>query len=174
MLDTQLSSNDLKQGEQIPSILGETIGKLKDIVRLHALCPNTLASIPFEQPFPEVSGGIDGLLWIGSQKTQMGKLINRGALAKDEVASLQNVCEASLSRPPEHVHRNSSSTHKTLADTLFSCWSKKQPNLRMTRNKLSRRQVYSSCHNLCRSSTIPSLGLQQRIFRISFSSVSVC
>ena len=51
MPDAQLGSGNLKQGGEIPSAVGETIGKLKAIVRLHALHPDTSAGIPLEQLF---------------------------------------------------------------------------------------------------------------------------
>ena len=80
MPDAQLGSGDLKQGGQIPSAVGETIGKLKAIVRLHALYPDTSAGVPLEQLLEEIRGRKGVLLRIGSQESQAGKLINSGIL----------------------------------------------------------------------------------------------
>ena len=85
MPDAQLGSGDLKQGGQIPPAVGETIGKLKTIVRLDAFHPDTSAGVPLEQLLQEIRGRKGVLLRIGSQKSQAGKLVNGGVLVETEL-----------------------------------------------------------------------------------------
>ena len=66
MPDAQLGSGDLKQGGQIPSAVGETIGELKTVVRLDAFHPDTSAGVPLEQLLEEIRGRKGVLLRIGS------------------------------------------------------------------------------------------------------------
>ena len=120
MPDAQLGSGDLKQGGQIPSAVGETIGKLKAIVRLHALYPDTSAGVPLEQLFEEISRRKGVLLRIGSQESQAGKLINSGYTETGAVLGQQCTCGAPPSRPPEHADLDRSSARKALVYTLFS------------------------------------------------------
>lgn len=46
MTDAKLLRGCLEQGRQIPFSVGETVGKLKAIVRLYALHPDTSAGVP--------------------------------------------------------------------------------------------------------------------------------
>ena len=82
MPDAQLSGGKLKQSGQIPSAGAETIGKFKAIVRLDAFHPDTSASVPLEQLFQKVGGGIGRPFGIGSQKTQVGEFVNGGVLVE--------------------------------------------------------------------------------------------
>lgn len=99
--DTQLGSGDLKQGGQIPSAVGETIGKLKAIVRLHALYPDTSAGVPLEQLLEEIRRRKGVLLRIGSQESQAGKLVNGGVLVEAKL----RVCNT-FARDHLHIHLN--------------------------------------------------------------------
>lgn len=85
MPDTQLGSSGFKQGGQITLAVGKTVGKLKAIVCLDALHADTLASIPLEQLFQEIGGGIGGLLRVGSQEAQAGELIDGGVLVQAQL-----------------------------------------------------------------------------------------
>lgn len=74
--DAQFSSSFLKQRWNIAPAVGETVGKLKAIVRLDTLNFNSMPGIPFDQLFQEIRGGIGRLLRIGSQKAQSCKFVN--------------------------------------------------------------------------------------------------
>lgn len=76
MADAQFRCRHFKQSGKILFAVREAVGELKTVVRLDTLRPDTLSSIPPYQLFQEISGGIRGLLWISSQKTQTGKLVN--------------------------------------------------------------------------------------------------
>ena len=87
MSDTQLGSSGFKQGGQITHAVGKTVGELKSIVSLDTLHADTPASIPLEQLFQEIGGGIGGLLRVGSQEAQAGKLVNGSILVQAQEAS---------------------------------------------------------------------------------------
>ena len=78
--DTQLGGSGLKQSREIPLAVGETIGKFKAVIRLDAFHADSPAGIPLEQLFQEIGGGTGGLLRVGGQEAQAGKLVNRSVL----------------------------------------------------------------------------------------------
>ena len=80
MPDTQLSGGFLKKSGDISFAVREAISKLKAIIGLNALYTNAPAGIPLHQPLQEISRGVRGLLRIGGQKAQTGKLVNSGIL----------------------------------------------------------------------------------------------
>lgn len=83
--DTQLGGGGLKQSKELPLAVGETVGEFKPIVSLDTLHTDTPASVPFDQLFQEVSGGIGGLLGVGGQETQTGELVNGGILVQAQL-----------------------------------------------------------------------------------------
>ena len=60
--DAEPGSGSLKQCGQIPLGIRKTIGELKAIICLNTFHLNSPTSIPFEQLFQEIGGGIGGLL----------------------------------------------------------------------------------------------------------------
>ena len=78
--DPQLGGCGLKQGRQIPLAVGEAVGELKSIVSLDTFHADTSAGIPLEQLFQEIGGGTGGLLRVGGQEAQAGKLVNSSVL----------------------------------------------------------------------------------------------
>ena len=92
MTDAKLLRGCLEQGRQIPFAVGETVGKLKAIVRLHTLHPDAPACIPLHQLFQEISGGIGRLFLVCSQETQTGKLVNCSVLKQTQF----RVCDTAL------------------------------------------------------------------------------
>ena len=74
--DTQVGGGGLKQSREIPLAVGETIGKFKAIIRLDTFHADSPAGIPLEQLFQEIGGGTGGLLRVGGQEAQAGKLVN--------------------------------------------------------------------------------------------------
>ena len=77
---TELCSGSLKQGGQVMFAVGETIGELKSIVSLDTFHADTSAGVPLEQLFQEIGGGTGGLLRVGGQEAQAGKLVNSSVL----------------------------------------------------------------------------------------------
>ena len=82
--DTQLGGGGLKQGGEIPLAVGETIGKLKAVIRLDAFHADTAAGVPLDQPFEEVRRGIGGLLRVGSQEAQACELVDGSVLVQTQ------------------------------------------------------------------------------------------
>ena len=78
--DTQLCGGGLKQSREIPLAVGKTVGELKSIVSLDTFHADTSAGIPLEQLFQEIGGGTGGLLRVGGQEAQAGKLVNSSVL----------------------------------------------------------------------------------------------
>ena len=78
--DTQLGGGGLKQSREIPLAVGEAVGKFKAIIRLDTFHAYTSACIPLEQLFQKISGGIGGLLRVGSQEAQACELVNSSVL----------------------------------------------------------------------------------------------
>lgn len=70
----------LKQSRDILFAVREAVGKLKSVVSLNTLYPDSPACVPFYQFFQEISGGVGGLFRIGGQKAQPGELINGSVL----------------------------------------------------------------------------------------------
>lgn len=68
MPDAKLVCGGLKQSGQIPSTVEKVVGKLKTIVCLETLHLNNPTGVPFGQLFQEVSGRIDALFRVSSQK----------------------------------------------------------------------------------------------------------
>ena len=56
------------------------VGELKTIIDLDALCLYSPAEIPLHQAFEEVGGRVSGLLRIGRQEAEPGKLVNGSIL----------------------------------------------------------------------------------------------
>ena len=90
MPDIQLSSRLFKQRWQVAPAVGETIGKLKAVVRLDALHLYASALIPFCQFAEEVRGGIGRLLRIGGEETQARELVDGGVLEQTKL----RICNA--------------------------------------------------------------------------------
>ena len=65
MLDAQLSDNFFKKDLDILVTIGKTVCKFKTVVGLNTFHRDPSADIPLYQPLQKVSGGVDGLLWIG-------------------------------------------------------------------------------------------------------------
>ena len=80
VVDTQLGGSGLKQSREIPLAVGEAVGKFKAIIRLDTFHAYTSACIPLEQLFQKISGGIGGLLRVGSQESQACELVNSSVL----------------------------------------------------------------------------------------------
>ena len=80
VVDTQLGGSGLKQSREIPLAVGEAVGKFKAIIRLDTFHAYTSACIPLEQLFQKISGGIGGLLRVGSQEAQACELVNSSVL----------------------------------------------------------------------------------------------
>ena len=78
--DTQLCGGGLKQSREIPLAVGKTIGKFQSVVSLDTFHADTSAGIPLEQLFQEIGGGTGGLLRVGGQEAQAGKLVNSSVL----------------------------------------------------------------------------------------------
>ena len=78
--DTQLCGGGLKQSREIPLAVGKTVGELKSIVSLDTFHADTSAGVPLEQLFQKIGGGTGGLLRVGSQEAQAGKLVNSSVL----------------------------------------------------------------------------------------------
>ena len=91
--DTQLGGGGLKQSGQIALAVGKTVGELKSIVSLDTLHADTPASIPLEQLFQ----GIGGLLRVGGQEAQAGKLVNGSILVQAQF----RVCDTASG---DHLH----------------------------------------------------------------------
>lgn len=169
-----LSGGDLKQGGHIPLAVGKAIGELKAIVCLDAFHPDASAGIPLENLLQEVSGGVGGLLRIGSQETQAGKLINGSVLKQAQL----RVCNTHTGYCL-HAHLDSLAgighllIKHWLVSLFLSAW-RKRPSLRMTRNKLYGQRVYPRYRSRCHSSTMPRLELRRRISLISLSSFCMC
>lgn len=83
--DSQCGGSGLKQGRQIAFAVGESVGKLEAVIGLDTFDPDAPASIPLEQLFQEVSGGICRLFGISGKETQAGKLVNSGVLKQTEL-----------------------------------------------------------------------------------------
>ena len=92
----------LKQRGQIPLTVGKAVGELKAVVCLDTLHPDAPAGIPLHQLFQEISRGKGGLLRIGSQKAQTGKLVNSSILKQAKF----RICDAA-SRNNFHIHLDS-------------------------------------------------------------------
>ena len=95
--DTQLGGGGLKQSGQIALAVGKTVGELKSIVSLATLHADASASIPLEQLFQEIGGGIGGLLRVGGQEAQAGKLVNGSILVQAQF----RVCDTASG---DHLH----------------------------------------------------------------------
>ena len=80
--DPQLGGCGLKQGRQIPLAVGEAVGELKSIVSLDTFHADTSAGVPLEQLFQKIRRGIGGVLRVGSQEAQAGKLVNGSILVQ--------------------------------------------------------------------------------------------
>ena len=78
--DTQLCGGGLKQSREIPLAVGKTIGKFKSVVSLDTFHADTSVGIPLKQLFQEIGGGTGGLLRVGGQEAQAGKLVNSSVL----------------------------------------------------------------------------------------------
>ncbi len=76
MTDAQLPGNLFEKGGQVMLAAGKTVGELKTIVGLDAFDPDALPGVPLEQLLQEVGRGACRPLWIRSQETQAGKLVN--------------------------------------------------------------------------------------------------
>lgn len=74
--DTEISGGLLKKGLNIAVTVGKTVGELKTVVRLDTFYTDSPAGIPLHQPSQKVCGGVSGLLGIGGQETESGKLVN--------------------------------------------------------------------------------------------------
>ncbi len=88
--DAQFGSRLFKQRWQVAPAVGETIGKLKAVVRLDALHLYASALIPFCQFAEEVRGGIGRLLRIGGEETQARELVDGGVLEQTKL----RICNA--------------------------------------------------------------------------------
>ena len=99
--DTQLGGSGLKQSREIPLAVGETIGKFKAVIRLDAFHADSSAGIPLEQLFQKIRRGIGGLLRVGSQEAQAGKLVNGSILVQAQF----RVCNTA-SGNHLHIHLN--------------------------------------------------------------------
>ena len=99
--NTELGSCLFKKGRQITLTVGKTVGELKAVVGMDALYPDAPAGIPLEQLSEEISGGVGGLLRIGSQEAQTGKFINGGVLVQAEL----RVCNTPAGHY-FHIHLN--------------------------------------------------------------------
>ena len=97
--DAQLHGCGFKEGGQVTPAVGETVGELKAIVGLDALHTDAPAVIPLPQLYQEVCRGVGGLLRVGSQEAQTGKLINGGVLVQAEL----RVCNTSAGHY-FHIH----------------------------------------------------------------------
>ena len=97
MPDAQLSGGFLKKGRDIPFAVREAVGKFKAVVSLYTFHANAPAGIPLHQPLQKVGGGVGGLLRIGGQEAELGKLVNGGVL---EQAQLR-VCDTAAR---DHFH----------------------------------------------------------------------
>ena len=86
--DTQLGGGGLKESGKIPLAVGKTVGELKSIVSLDTLHADAPASMPLEQLFQEIGGGIGGLLRVGGQEAQAGKLVNGSIIGTGAVPGL--------------------------------------------------------------------------------------
>ena len=82
--DTQRGSGCFKQGREILLAVGESVGELEAIICLDTFHSNSPASVPFEQLFQKIGGGIGVLLGVGSQETQSGELVNGSVLKQAE------------------------------------------------------------------------------------------
>ena len=102
MLDAQLSGSILKKGLDIPFAVGKAVGKLKAIVCLDTFHTDSPACVPLHQTLEEVRGGIGGLLGIGGQKAEPGKLVNSGVLEKTQL----RICDTAT-RDDLHIHLDS-------------------------------------------------------------------
>ena len=80
--DTQLGGGGLKQSGKIPLAVGKTVGELKSIVSLDTFHADTSAGVPLEQLLQKIGGGTGGLLRVGSQEAQAGKLVNGSILVQ--------------------------------------------------------------------------------------------
>ena len=99
LADTQLGGGGLKQSGQIALAVGKTVGELKSIVSLDTLHADAPASMPLEQLFQEIGGGIGGLLRVGGQEAQAGKLVNGSILVQAQF----RVCDTASGDHP-HIH----------------------------------------------------------------------
>ena len=82
MTDTKLQGGLLKKGLYLSSAVGKPVGKLETIVGLNAFYDDTPALKPENHFVEKIRRGIGGLLRIGTQKAQTGKLIDSGVLKK--------------------------------------------------------------------------------------------
>ena len=85
MMDPQFSGSSLKESWKISFAVGKTVGKLKAVIRLDTLHMDPSSGIPLDQFFQEVRRGVGRLLWIGSQKTEPGELVNGGILKQAQL-----------------------------------------------------------------------------------------
>ena len=99
--DAEFCRRPFKQRRQVTPTVGETVGKLKAVVRLDTLDLNPPASIPLDQLFQEVCGGIGGLLWIGGEKPQPRELVDGGVSEQTKL----RICNAG-SGNHLHIHLN--------------------------------------------------------------------
>ena len=119
MLDAQLSGSILKKGLDIPFAVGKAVGKLKAIVCLDTFHTESPACVPLHQTLEEVRGGIGGLLGIGGQKAEPGKLVNSGVLEKTQLRVCDTATRDDL-HPPGFAGRDRSFAHRALEYRPFS------------------------------------------------------
>ena len=102
MPDTHLSCGFLKKGLDIPFAVGKTVCEFKTIIGLDTLHTDTPAAIPLHQPFQEVGGRVSGLLRIGRQEAEPGKLVNGSILEQ-----AQFWVRDTTARDDLHIHLDS-------------------------------------------------------------------
>ena len=126
--DTQIPGSLFKKGRQIPPAVGKTVGELKSIVSLDTLHADTPASIPLEQLFQEIGGGIGGLLRVGRQETQPCELVDGGVL---EQAQLRICNTAARDDLDIHLHTLAGIGHLLVRlrfVRIFGLFGRKQPH----------------------------------------------
>ena len=73
-------NSSFKECCQLPFTCRKLIGEFKSVVGLSTLRPDAPAGILLDQLFEEISRGIGGLFWVGSQETQTCEFVNSDVL----------------------------------------------------------------------------------------------
>ena len=173
MLDVQVSSRFLKQGDAVTLAVGKAAGKLKAVAGLDTFHSDSPAGVPLHQSLLKVCRGVDGLLRTGRQKAEPGELVHSSILERTQPCVSHIAARRGL---PIHLDSLAGIGHLLIGlwDIGFFFFSSGYiPSLRITRNRLSGRRVSPCCLRRCHSSIKPRLGFRRRISRISFHSASV-
>ena len=112
--DAKISGGFLKKGLDIPFAVGKTVCEFKTIIGLDTLHTDTPAGIPLHQPFQEVGGRVSGLLRIGRQEAEPGKLVNGSILEQ-----AQFWVRDTTARDDLHIHLDSFSRMSHLLVRLW-------------------------------------------------------